>query len=89
MYKFEKLEVWELSLEYSDRIYDLAKNLPKIEYFNLRDQIIRAATSISLNVCRRINRADKCRAKSLPGHGIAFLGRNDCLHKIDSKTKIF
>jgi four helix bundle protein len=48
--KFEKLEVWQLSLEYVDMIYDLAKLLPHIEEYNLKTQLIRAATSISLNI---------------------------------------
>lgn len=50
MYKFEKLEIWQLSLEYSDIIYELADQLPRIEEFNLKSQIIRATTSVSLNI---------------------------------------
>ena len=49
-YKFEQLEVWKLSLEYIDSIYALAEKLPKSEEYNLKSQIIRAATSISLNI---------------------------------------
>jgi four helix bundle protein len=49
-YKFEQLEVWKISLEYIDSIYVLAENLPKGEEYNLKSQIIRAATSISLNI---------------------------------------
>ena len=49
-FKFEKLEVWKLSLDYSDMIYDLANKLPDSEKYNLNSQIIRAATSISLNI---------------------------------------
>lgn len=49
-YKFEQLDVWKLSLEYMDLIYDLAGKLPKSEEYNLKSQIIRAATSISLNI---------------------------------------
>jgi len=49
-FKFEKLEVWKLSLDYSDMIYDLANKLPESEKFNLNSQIIRAATSVSLNI---------------------------------------
>jgi four helix bundle protein len=49
-YKFEKLEVWLISLELSDVIYDVAKLLPKSEEFNLKSQIVRASTSISLNI---------------------------------------
>ena len=48
-YKFEQLDVWKMSLEYLDSIYMLAENLPKSEEYNLKSQIIRAATSISLN----------------------------------------
>jgi four helix bundle protein len=49
-YKFEKLEVWQLSIEYVDLIYTLAEKLPRSEEFNLKSQIVRAATSISLNI---------------------------------------
>jgi len=50
MYKFEKLEVWQLALDYVDLIYDLAKGLPRSEEFNLKSQIKRAATSVALNI---------------------------------------
>lgn len=50
MYKFEKLEVWQLALDYVDLIYDIAKELPRNEEFNLKSQITRAATSIALNI---------------------------------------
>jgi len=49
-YKFEQLEVWQLSIEYIDQIYSLVEELPKSEEYNLKSQIIRAATSISLNI---------------------------------------
>jgi len=49
-YKFEQLEVWQLALEYVDLIYALVEKLPRSEEFNLKSQIVRAATSISLNI---------------------------------------
>ena len=49
-FKFEQLDVWQMSLEYSDVIYELADKLPEKEKFNLSSQIIRATTSISLNI---------------------------------------
>ena len=49
-YKFEQLEVWHLSLEYIDSIYKIGELLPRSEEYNLKSQIIRAATSISLNI---------------------------------------
>jgi four helix bundle protein len=49
-YKFEKLEVWKLSLAYTDSLYRLADQLPKAEEFNLKSQMLRAANSIALNI---------------------------------------
>lgn len=50
MYKFEKLEVYQLALTYADTIYSLADKLPRREEYNLQSQITRAATSIVLNI---------------------------------------
>jgi four helix bundle protein len=49
-YKFEHLEVWQIALEYIDTIYQLAAQLPRVEEYNLKSQIMRAATSIALNI---------------------------------------
>ncbi len=49
-YKFEKLEVWKLALEYLNLIYAIANKLPALEEYNLKSQIVRAATGISLNI---------------------------------------
>ncbi len=49
-FKFEKLEVWQLALEYADQLYAIAGQLPRAEDYNLRSQITRAATSVALNI---------------------------------------
>lgn len=49
-YKFEELEVWQLSLELNDLIYKISSKLPETEKFNLRTQLNRAITSVSLNI---------------------------------------
>lgn len=49
-FKFEKLEVWQLALDYLDLIYTIAEQLPKSEEYNLKSQITRAATSVALNI---------------------------------------
>lgn len=49
-FKFEKLEVWQLALDYVDLAYDLTENLPKTEEYNLKTQFRRAATSVALNI---------------------------------------
>jgi four helix bundle protein len=50
MHKFEKLEVWQLAIEYTDLCYSLAEQLPKREEFNLASQLRRAAVSVALNI---------------------------------------
>lgn len=50
MYKFEKLEVYQLALDYIDQVYVIANKLPRQETYNLGSQISRAATSIALNI---------------------------------------
>src|SRR5881296_1074818 len=49
-YKFQRLEVYQLALDYIDLTYSLAGALPRSEEFNLKSQIVRAATSIALNI---------------------------------------
>jgi four helix bundle protein len=49
-FKFEKLEVWHLALEYIDHVYQIAERLPRSEEYNLKSQITRAATSVALNI---------------------------------------
>lgn len=49
-YKFEKLEVWQLALEYCDLVYHMAQKLPRSEDYNLKSQITRAATGIAFNI---------------------------------------
>jgi len=49
-FKFEKLEVWQLALDYLDLIYEIACLLPRSEEYNLKSQMVRAATSVALNI---------------------------------------
>jgi len=49
-FKFEKLIVWQKSLDLSDEVNQLAKTFPKDELYVLSSQIKRAADSVSLNI---------------------------------------
>ena len=49
-FKFERLDVWQLALDYIDAMYVLAKKLPSSENYNLKSQLTGAATSIALNI---------------------------------------
>jgi four helix bundle protein len=49
-YKFQRLTVYQLALDYVDEIYSAIVNLPENERYNLSSQFRRAATSIPLNI---------------------------------------
>lgn len=49
-YKFERLEVWNLALDYCDLIYALAELLPRFEEFGLKSQMTRAANGVALTI---------------------------------------
>ncbi len=50
LFSFEKLEVWQISLEVNDLVYSITNLLPEQERYNLISQMQRAATSVSLNI---------------------------------------
>jgi|SRR5476651_2612373 len=49
-FKFEKLKVWQKSLDLATDVDLLTKTFPKDELFILSNQIKRAADSVSLNI---------------------------------------
>ena len=59
MFNFEKLRVYEDSLEFVDRVYEEIFLWPKDEKFGLADQFKRAAYSITLNIAEGTSRTKK------------------------------
>jgi len=49
-FKFEKLIIWQMAIEFGESIYLLTKKFPDEEKFNLASQIRRAVDSIALNI---------------------------------------
>lgn len=49
-FNFEKLIVYQKSLNYVDFVYDITANFPASEKYSLVDQFRRAAVSVSLNI---------------------------------------
>ena len=49
-FKFEKLVIWQKSLDLSDEVNQVTKTFPKDELYILASQIKRAADSVSLNI---------------------------------------
>ena len=49
-FNFEKLEVWNNSMEWTKNIYSLMEKLPKKERYGLNDQLRRSSSSVPLNI---------------------------------------
>jgi len=49
-FKFEKLEVWRMAVEWGEEIHSLAFEFPKSEMFSLSSQMRRTVDSVALNV---------------------------------------
>ena len=85
-YKFERLEVWQMAVEFTDKIYAIAEQLPRSENYNLRSQSTRAATSIALNIAEgSTSQSDAEQARFL-GMAIRSLVETvACLHLINRR----
>jgi len=88
-FKFEKLRIWQLSMDYAEEIHKISENFPKNEVYNLTSQIRRAADSIALNI------AEGSILQSLPenrrflGYSIRSLAEVvTCLYKADRRAYI-
>lgn len=56
MFNFEKLEVWQVAVEYAEAVYRATRGFPPDERFGLTSQLRRASVSISSNVAEGCGR---------------------------------
>lgn len=59
MFSFERLEVWQKSIDFADRIYRVTRAFPNEERFGLTSQMRRAAVSVSSNIAEGSARFSK------------------------------
>jgi len=86
-YKFERLEVWQLALDYIDQIYGVAEALPKREEYNLKSQMTRAATSIALNIAEGSTSQSDAEQRRFLGMALRSLIETvACLHLISRRA---
>ena len=57
MFRFEKLQVWQESVQFANNIYVMTASFPSEERFGLTSQMRRAAVSISANVAEGSSRS--------------------------------
>ena len=69
-FKFEKLKVWQSSLDIAEKIHLLTKNFPRDELFILTQQIKRAADSIGLNIAEGATGQSNSEFKKFLGYSI-------------------
>jgi four helix bundle protein len=67
-FKFEKLQIWQLSIDVSVEIHELTRSFPKEELFILTSQIKRAADSISLNIAEGSTGQSNAEQKKILGY---------------------
>lgn len=59
MFGFEKLDVWQKSVDVANEVYRLTREFPDYEKFGLANQMRRAAVSISSNIAEGSSRESK------------------------------
>lgn len=88
-YKFQSLFVYQLALDYIDQIYELVTCLPSSERYNLSSQLVRAATSIALNIAEgSTGQSDKEQVRFLSLALRSFLETVACLDLIERRNYI-
>ncbi len=88
-FKFEKLIIWQKSMNFGETIHQLSKDFPKDEMFNLTSQIRRASDSIALNISEGSILQSKLEFKKFLGYSIRSLAEVvTCLYKSKNRNYI-
>jgi len=88
-FKFEKLIIWQKSMELGESINKLAYRFPKEEIYNLTSQIRRAVDSIALNISEGSIGQSVPEYRKFMGYSIRSLAEVvTCLHKAKRRVYI-
>ncbi len=88
-FKFENLLIWQKSMDYAEDIFELSKNFPKDERFNLISQSRRAVDSIALNIAEGSTGQTNPEYKKFVGYSMRSLAEVvTCLYKAKRRNYI-
>ena len=88
-FKFEKIIIWQKSMELGEEINTLIDGFPKKENFNLSSQTLRAVDSIALNISEGSISQSNPEFRRFMGYAIRSLAEMvTCLHKAKNRNYI-
>jgi four helix bundle protein len=98
MFTFEKLDVWQNSIDFADLVYKATRAFPDDERFGLTSQMRRASVSVSSNIAEgtsRFSKTDFARFLEIATGSIfevvsqSFVSRREGFLKEDDFKKIY
>lgn len=88
-FKFEKLIIWQSSMDFAEIIFKMTATFPKGELFNLTSQIRRAVDSIALNISEGSILQRNSEFKRFLGYSIRSIAEVvTCLYKAKNRNYI-
>jgi four helix bundle protein len=81
-FKFEKLIIWQMAMDFAEELNKVSATFPKKEVFNLTSQLVRAADSVALNISEGSIGQSVPEFRKFMGYSIRSLAEVvTCLHK--------
>jgi len=88
-FKFEKLIIWQKSMDFGEEINVMTDSFPKKEMYNLSSQIMRAVDSIALNIAEGSIGQSRLENRKFVGYSIRSLAEVvTCLYKAKRRDYI-
>jgi four helix bundle protein len=88
-FKFEKLIIWQLAMDFGEEINTVTNSFPQAELYNLSSQILRAVDSIALNISEGSDDQTIPEFKRFLNYSIRLIAEVvTCLHKAKRRKYI-
>ena len=88
-FKFEKLIIWQKSMDLGEKIFKLSEDFPKNKTYNLTSQISRASDSIALNISKGSMLQSNPEFRKFLGYSIRSTAETvTCLYKAEYRNYI-